>query len=580
MTIMNMHTYLCGWPLLLLLLASCATPIAPTGGPPDRTPPEIESTHPENETIRFDGREFEFRFSKFINRGSFQEALQVEPDLGIPYDVDLGRMSATVEFSRALPENTTIILRIGTELQDTRNNSLGAPYSLAVSTGDEIDDGVVTARFFSAESGDRLEGRTLFLYREPFDLSSRANYIAQSDTSGRVTLSYLAADRYRAIWVDDANRNRQWDRDRERAQPLYDEEIELGKGEELDLGRLHLQERPDTTAPTIEAVGLLTTNYFRLRASEELVWSDEARIVVTDTTGTELGEAAPLFLLPEDSAILMAQSDLDTDPETRYQLRLEGFRDLSGNPLQERSDPFSGSAEPDTIQTRIIGDNQLPGLRPDEPFIAGYNKRIVDPNITDSLRVVAGDQMIRDWPNVAVDGHRLIISPDDEWTSGRTWQFLIWNPIREQLRPIEPTIWQRGDMGGLDLTLEEPWQETEVQLRLESQDGSVRVDTSFTGGLQLADLPPLSYRITIFDDQNSDGRWNAGDVMPFSPPEPIRIYPSVPVQEGFDSELSLTLDRFDPTEELNRDAEPGDSEDGERAGDFDTDVPDGNPVPE
>ncbi|MGM0506168.1 MAG: Ig-like domain-containing protein [Bacteroidota bacterium] len=237
-TIMKMHTYPSGWLLLLLFLVSCATPVAPTGGPPDRTPPEIESTRPENETVRFDGREFEFQFSKFIDRGSFQEALQVEPDLGIPYEVSLGRKSATVEFSRPLPENTTIILRIGTELQDTRNNSLGSSYALAVSTGDEIDDGAVQARFFSADSGDRLEGYTLFLFREPFDLSSRANYIAQSDTSGRVQLSYLAADRYRAVWVDDGNRNRQWDSDREQAQPFYEEVIELTKGEELDLGRL------------------------------------------------------------------------------------------------------------------------------------------------------------------------------------------------------------------------------------------------------------------------------------------------------------------------------------------------------
>ncbi|MGM0507193.1 MAG: hypothetical protein ACQER4_08430, partial [Bacteroidota bacterium] len=351
--------------------------------------------------------------------------------------------------------------------------------------------------------------------------------------------------------------NRQWDSDREQAQPFYEEVIELTKGEELDLGRLYINEQPDTTAPRIDAVGLLTSNYLRIRASEELDWGDDARLIVTDTTGTELGEADPLYLLPEDPAILMAQSEMDLDPDSRFQLRMEGFRDLSGNPLEDPSDSFSGSAQSDTIQTRIIGDNQQPGLQPDEPFIVGYNKRIVDPDITDSLRVVAGDRMIEEWTNVEVDGHRLIISPDGEWTAGRTWQFLIWNPFSEQLRPIEPVIWQRGNLGGLDLSVEEPWQESEIEFRLESQDGSVRVDTTFAGSLQLRELPPLTYQITIFEDLNDDGQWNSGEVTPYSAPEPIRIYPSVPVQEGFDSELSLTLDRIDPVEEIEEEGEEG-----------------------
>ncbi len=528
--------------IAVTLLGSCATPVPPQGGPPDRTPPEIEETRPANETVNFDGREIRFTFSKFVNRSTFEQAIEIEPDLAIGFDVSWRRKTAIVEFDRDLPENTTVIIKIGTELTDTRNNKLASQYDFAISTGPEIDDGSATARIRKASDGKADSGYRVFLYREPFDLSARANYVAQTDTAGMVQFSYLAEDTYKAIWVDDVNRNRIWDKDRELAQPFHDSTFTIEKGEEFNLGTIYI-DRPDTTRPELRGVGLLTESMLRMRFNEEIYWDDDSYIEVQDSLGNVYTEALPLYVLPEDPVILLAQTLDPLAEEESFTLNLHGFSDQAGNSARVRVDPFAGSAQPDTIRTRIIGDNAEPGLFRDEPLVVGYNKFIDDEDIVDSLRVVQGDQMIEDWQHYEIDRHRLKIYPeDDRWESGTNYQFLVWNPYREELRPYEPTIWQSNQLGSMEFVLADTSDITDHVLTLFDNEGKVHIDTTFTESFEIDQLPPLLYTAIVFRDDNQSGTWNPGSIIPFQAPEPYFVRRNIPVREGFTSELEIKFE--------------------------------------
>src|SRR6056297_3781602 len=168
--------------LFCLLLGSCATPVGPSGGPPDRTPPEIINTVPEVGTTNFKGDEVRFEFSEFPDRNSVRQNVTIEPNMGIQYDVGFSRKTAIVEFSTDLPENTTILVKLGSDVADTRRNTLGSSFDLAFSTGPVIDDGRITARLRDAERGSVDAGERVFLFREPIDYTAQANYVAQSDT--------------------------------------------------------------------------------------------------------------------------------------------------------------------------------------------------------------------------------------------------------------------------------------------------------------------------------------------------------------------------------------------------------------
>ncbi|MDX1672235.1 MAG: Ig-like domain-containing protein, partial [Balneolaceae bacterium] len=280
--------------LLCLLVISCATPTAPTGGPPDREGPEVLSTEPETGTTNFSGRSIKFSFSEFVKRNTLQQALTIEPDLGIEYSINWGRKSVAIEFEERLPDSTTIIVTLGTDLADVNGNKISSPKKVAVSTGPEIDSGEIYGRVVSARTGRGESGHRILLYRTPADLSTKAIYSAETDTSGRFQFSYLSEGTYKAFWLNDRNRNKIWEPERERAQPFPRDRLELLKGATDTLETLYVA-NADTTAPNLQGVGLFSSRRLRLRFSENIEWTNRSQVQVQDSLGNRYADAYPLY---------------------------------------------------------------------------------------------------------------------------------------------------------------------------------------------------------------------------------------------------------------------------------------------
>ncbi len=399
------------------MLGSCATPVAPTGGPPDRTPPDILSTSPDMGTTNFSGDEVRFEFSEFPDRNSVRQNVTVEPNIGIQFEIDFRRKTAIVEFSSELPENTTILVKLGSDVADTRRNTMGSSFDLAFSTGPVIDEGSITARLRDADQGSVDAGERVFLFREPIDYTAQANYVAQSDTSGQINFSYLREGTYSAIWVDDLNRDRRWNPDRERAQPFHSETVDVIQSEEINIGTIYIQ-RPDTVSPRLDGVGLLSDVRLRLRTSEEVFWDDNAEITVIDSLGNDYTTAYPLYKDEADPTVIFSQAMDPLEEAQLFNVSQTGFTDEAGNVLTSDIDLFPGSAVSDTTQLRIITDNADGGLFPGEPFEVVYSKIVDSPEVVDSLIVFEGENAISDYEFVETDRNRLRISPDGEWQPG------------------------------------------------------------------------------------------------------------------------------------------------------------------
>lgn len=529
-----------------MLIHSCATPVAPTGGEPDRTGPRVVSTEPAQGSTNFSGNEVRFNFDKYVDRNNFRRNVSIEPDLGIEFEVSFSRSSATVRFASDLPENTTIIVKLGTDVTDTNRNKMERPVDLALSTGDVLDSATITARALLAETGRGQSGWRVFLYREPFNIEERAIYISETDTSGRVDFGYLGEGNYKAFWVNDLNRDRIWNQAREQAQPFYNDTFFVSEGDSIDIGTLYVS-MPDTTAPRIDGVGLLSERRLRLRLSEEVIWDSDSYLSVTDTLGAEYTRAYPLYMADGDDEILFAQSERGL-PESRvFTLEPVSLTDLAGNNLRIDFNPFIGSNEPDTTILRTISHSAGSGLFPNEPLEVRYSSFINDSAVIDSLQVVEGDRVITDWENVVIDRHILRISPVDSWQSGIRYQIRVWNPWEADRELINPEIWQRNQLGSIEVTLANHNPEYLSHLTLTDEDLSIRVDTTFTDTVTIDNLPPLNYKVIVFQDENGSGRWDPGVVEPFQRPEPYVIRRSVPVREGFTSELEIDYPVFGVT---------------------------------
>ncbi|HRZ21429.1 MAG TPA: Ig-like domain-containing protein, partial [Bacteroidales bacterium] len=64
---------------VVLLVWSCANPVAPTGGPKDVTPPEVVASQPENGLKNFRGNQIQLTFSEYVQVKNVNEQVIISP---------------------------------------------------------------------------------------------------------------------------------------------------------------------------------------------------------------------------------------------------------------------------------------------------------------------------------------------------------------------------------------------------------------------------------------------------------------------------------------------------------------------
>lgn len=530
---------------ICVMLSYCATPISPTGGPSDEQPPQILKTEPKTGTTNFAGQEIIIHFDDFVDRGSFQQALRVEPSFGLEYDINWGRSSLAIEFQNELPDSTTFIINISTEFADLNGNSLDAPIKIALSTGPTIDEGKIAARILDARTGETRKAERVLLYRLPADLTKPANYIAETDTSGVVRFSYLREGDYLAFWVDDRNRNGIWNKKSERAQPFKIDTLSLEKSGADTLGTLFIA-KSDTAEPTLGGVGLFSTQRLRLRFNENISLTDSTKITVTDTTGTFYANAYSLYRLPDQLYILFVQSKKKLKQDNHYQLHVQHIVDEAGNQLAEAGQHFTGSSQKDTTAQRIIDSASKKGIYPDGGIEITYAKKIDKKSaIRDSVVIVTADTAYSQWEHLRITQNKLWIYPENEWEEGINYEVRIWAPLKEDYKKITPNIWFESTLGALDISFVDTTSKAvtrPTRLILKNKEGVIVGDTTFTGKVTIDDLAPIQYTLILYQDLNHNGQWDAGRVKPYKAPEPYYIRTDVPVKKSFTSELEVTFD--------------------------------------
>ncbi len=523
-----------------LLFVSCATPIAPTGGPVDKTGPTVKAMYPNSGTVNYSDDTFEFEFSEYVNRGSFEKALIIEPDLGIQYDIKWKKKRATVKFKDELPDSITIILTLGAGVTDLRNNKMGTPVKLAISTGDEIDNGEIVGIIKEVSDGTSRKEQRVLLYREPLDLTKKAAYSAETDTGGVFRFSYLREGRYKAIMIDDRNQNKIWESASETARSFNREWIDLAKGSKDTLDVAYWFEA-DTLRPELQAVGLLSSQKLRLRFSEEIKFTDQAYIRITDSLKNEIGNVIPLNISKQEPFIAFAFSSEELTNDNSYYIAIQGFKDISGNEALTLESPFKGSSQVDTTQQRIIANNAKSGLFPNQAFTVEYAAPIQDQDLIDSVVVVEGDVSFDDWPNITVKDNKLSIPPQGEWIEGVDYQFLMWDPVRRKRQLFTPVTWDPIDFGGVEIKIESADSAKVYHLLFSDNQKTIDIDTSFSGIYTINNIPSISYTLTVFEDLNGNNKWDFGTITPFKSPEPYYIQRELKVQKGFTSEILISF---------------------------------------
>lgn len=141
----------CGLLLACVLIAGCARPMPPPGGPPDVTAPRILAVSPESLAVGVPiGAAITVIFSEPIDRTTIERALWVAPGGAVKPKFSFSGEELTVRLGAPLPDSVTVGVLLTTLVQDRKRdatqNAVAEPYRWIFSTGDTLWKGRVTGK--------------------------------------------------------------------------------------------------------------------------------------------------------------------------------------------------------------------------------------------------------------------------------------------------------------------------------------------------------------------------------------------------------------------------------------------------
>ncbi len=366
---------------LLVGVAGCATPAAPTGGPADTTPPTLVEAFPADQATGVSDSTLTLVFSERLD-GASAAAVSVTPGDARPPKVTVDGREIRIALPR-LRDSTTYVVTLGTALKDARNVALKSPITFAFATGDRIDRGTLAGCVRDPVSGRGVQtavwGYVLADSASAPNLGAPPDYRTETGTDGAFSLSYLRRAAYFVVAVQDRNRN---------------DRIDLG---ERVAAPPRAALRADTTASEPEPFWVAVTDTVPPRAQRVRPLSDRrlavrfdetVRLLRSDASGLSLADSASgqrvgvqLYQpaeAPQD-LFLVADSGLPPVPHRVAYAPPDPalVADSSGRGADAFAFVFTPPTRPDTVSARFLGFTPsardsvavlAPGQRPSAAF--------------------------------------------------------------------------------------------------------------------------------------------------------------------------------------------------------------------
>lgn len=204
--------------LYLLLLAACANVSMPTGGPRDKTPPELISSIPTHNQKNFSGKTIELTFNEDIKLKDPKEEILIVPLMGKKTLFTVKKKKLIIEPELELLPNTTYSISFRDGVQDLTEGNPAENLRLAFSTGPVIDSLSINGRIKEIHSEKIPEKITVAVYQsDTFDIFKHTpTYFTKADKKGRFSIQNLKAGNYHIYAADDKNKNLKVDSKTER----------------------------------------------------------------------------------------------------------------------------------------------------------------------------------------------------------------------------------------------------------------------------------------------------------------------------------------------------------------------------
>ena len=218
---------------VMAMLLSCATQVAPGGGPEDKLPPRVAAVYPAPNTTNHPNELYvKLEFDEWINASVPRSAVSISPPIDKKMKFEVSGKTLVLTSRAELDTGTTYTVTFAGGIKDLHGNMLATPFQIVFSTGAKIDSLKLVGRVLVHDSlvrkkvypsiglflmGSERESRHyLDKYRDtathaldtlPMLAKEPPLYLTRTDSVGNFVLSGLRPGCYRVVAFLDANGN-------------------------------------------------------------------------------------------------------------------------------------------------------------------------------------------------------------------------------------------------------------------------------------------------------------------------------------------------------------------------------------
>jgi len=518
--------------LWFALITACANVTMPTGGPRDKTPPELVSSVPASNQKNFSDKIIELTFSEDIKLKDPKEEILIVPSLGKKTLFTVKKKKLIIEPELQLQPNTTYSLNFREGVQDLTEGNPAENLRLAFSTGPIIDSLSINGSIKEIFSEKIPEKITVALYEsDTFDIFKHLpTYFTKTNKEGKFSIPNLKPAAYYIYAADDKNKNLKVDSKTEKFGYLSKP--------------IHLQEPIDSIEIAINLVDsrpLMLTSVrhtdktTRLRFNKQL-----ASLAINDITHNE-----SLYTYgPDQSEIIFynkfnkadsvkasihAKDSVDNSLDTVIYLKYAEFKNIDEKfQTKELKENYSFKSKLFTYQLKY--NTPIQSLTLDSIYIK-YDSATIKTLGANEIKIdtLKGEIVFSTHiePLSIIEGEKpkipaLILGKSALITINGDSSKLINKPIK---------ILQEGDLATVTVKIETNTKNYIVQLT--NLDNKVIEEIKNIKDHTFRHLEPLEYKLKIIIDENNNGKWDAGNFYDGVEPEKVILYKSEEGKHSF-----------------------------------------------
>ncbi len=193
------------YPVLLLVLSSCAHIVPPEGGKKDELPPKLIKSSPPLNTLQFKSKKITLVFDENIQIVNLRENFTVTPDLAETPRITANKNKVNISLDiDSLKPNTSYTLNFGKSIADLNEGNPISNFTYAFSTGSILDTLFIEGKILDIKTNLPRKNCNISLIKK----ENKLRYTATSNDNGEWKIMNLSSGEYDLLIFIDKDQNK------------------------------------------------------------------------------------------------------------------------------------------------------------------------------------------------------------------------------------------------------------------------------------------------------------------------------------------------------------------------------------